>query len=528
MPLLLVKQNNKIIKEIVIAKPRTIIGRGAGSDLEIHDNLASRQHCEIIKINTQYKLTDLHSSNGTMVNRQKITTAYLKDNDEIQIGSFSITFKNPSAFAGASTFVSRKDDIVKSIKELPAEYRLDMQEFQNSGQSLIAAPVTAGLVDNKSSKKFFILYQLGKAVSSAKTLNEIMDIAMYSIFDCINADRGTIMLIDKENENLKSSLSRIRTQKEPVPDIAVSSTIVSKVLTDKVAIVIGDAMADDRFSMGMSVAKQNIRSALCVPLWEKQDVLGVIYADNLVKPRCFSVDDIDLLSAIANQIAIRIKQDELYRKLNQEAIMRANLERYHSPDIVEFIVAKGGVDFPAEEKEITVLFADIQNFTSLSEKMQPSEIADMLNDFFELTTNIIFEYQGSVNKYIGDATMAIFGAPVSSEDHAINAAQCAIKMIQTLKNESFAGKTPYHIRIGINTGVVVAGNIGSKKRIEYTVLGDTVNIASRLNQFGESNQIVIGESTFNQIKTSGIKAKDLGHLQLKGKEKDVRAYRIIL
>ena len=124
--------------------------------------------------------------------------------------------------------------------------------------------------------------------------------------------------------------------------------------------------------------------------------------------------------------------------------------------------------------------------------------------------------------------MAIFGAPVENKDHALNATQCAIKIIKTLSEQSAITKTPYTIRIGLNTGVVVAGNIGSKKRIEYTVLGDTVNIASRLNQFGQANQIVIGENTYKAVQPYGIKATDLGLVQLKGKKNDVRAYQIIL
>ncbi|MFH0888846.1 MAG: adenylate/guanylate cyclase domain-containing protein [Planctomycetota bacterium] len=525
MPNLIVKQNNKILKEFPLNKSCVIIGRGLGNDLEIPDNLASRHHCEIKKNGEQYLVNDLHSSNGTILNNKNIASAFLQDNDEIKIGTITIIFKHTAPPEQSSGFGS---DIIKGINEIPLEYRMNMKEMQSTGQSLAAAPYTIGLKDKQDSKKFFILYQLGKAVTSATTLDEVLDITMYSIFDFIKADRGIIMLIDKATGKVIPRLSRTRAQKDLKEHITVSHTIINRVINDKISIVTTDAMADSRFSAGMSIAQQNIHSALCVPLWEKQDIFGVIYVDSQMQSHCFTNDDIDLLTAIANQIAIRIKQDELYKNLNREALLRTNLERYHSPDVVELIVSRGGTDFPAEEKEITTLFADVQNFTTLSEKMPPAEIAQMLNEFFETATQVIFEHKGSVNKYIGDAIMAIFGAPVELKDHAINATRCAMKIIQTLYSQSAATPKPYNIRIGINTGVVIAGNIGSKKRIEYTVLGDTVNIASRLNQFGAANQIVIGEQTYKSVQPYDIPVKDLGLIQLKGKKNDVRAYQIIL
>jgi adenylate cyclase len=529
MPSLIIKQNNKVIKELIITKPRLILGRGVvGNDIEIPDGLASRQHCEIKLENEQYIITDLHSSNGTIINKKNIDSATLKNNDEIIIGVTSIIFKNDQTIQARSIPAAPSSDIIKGLHEIPLEYRLNIKEMQNAGQSLAAAPFSLDLEQKNGSKKFFILYQLGKAVSSATTLNEVLEVAMYSIFDSIKAERGVIMLTDKNTGQLIPKLSKTRSQKEMKDHITVSHTIINKVITDKVSIITTDAMADARFSAGMSIAQQNIRSALCVPLWEKQDVFGAIYVDNQIFAHSFTNDDIDLLSAIANQVAIRIKQDELYNNLNRESILRTNLERYHSPDVVELIISKGGVDFAAEEKKISVLFADVQNFTTLSEKLPPAEIASMLNEFFETATQIVFEHNGSINKYIGDAIMAIFGAPVDNKAHAMNATKCAIKIIKTLSEQSTTTKIPYNIRIGINSGIVVAGNIGSKKRIEYTVLGDTVNIASRLNQFGQANQIVIGENTYNAIQPYGIKAQDLGLIQLKGKEKDVRAYQIIL
>jgi adenylate cyclase len=522
MAVLIVKKNNQIIKEFQITKPRVVIGRGVGADVEISDKLSSRNHCEIQKQGEHFIINDLKSADGTFLNNNKITSAFLKNNDEITIGQTILLFEHTPQVTYAS------GDIVRKINEIPLEYRLNIKEMQKAGESLAAAPFSLRLEESKDSKKFFILYQLGKAVTSATTLEEVLDITMYSIFDFIKADRGIIMLIDKKTGSLVPQLSRDRVQGNLKEHLKVSQTIVNKVVQDKVSIITTDAMADERFSAGMSIVQQHIRSALCVPLWEKQDVLGVIYIDNLLQSHCFTSDDIDLLGAFANQVAIRIKQDELFNELNKEALLRGNLERFHSPDVVEMIVSRGGVDFVVDERDITVLFADIQNFTTLSEKNSPSRIAQMLNEFFENSTQIIFEHKGSVNKYIGDEIMAIFGAPFDQPEHAINATRCAMKIIQSVISQKGDDILRYNVRIGVNSGMVVAGNIGSKKRIEYTVLGDTVNIASRISKFGETNQIVIGEQTYQSIKPYGIPVKDLGLIQLKGKEKEIKVYQVIV
>jgi adenylate cyclase len=153
----------------------------------------------------------------------------------------------------------------------------------------------------------------------------------------------------------------------------------------------------------------------------------------------------------------------------------------------------------------------------------------MLNDFFETASHIVFEFNGSVNKYIGDAVMATFGAPTPLEDHAVKAVEAALKMVRELgklqENIDESKRERYHVRVGINTGKLVAGNIGSAKRIEYTVLGDVVNVASRLNQYGESNQVVIGEDTYAYAKDK-FKFKDLGKVKLKGKKKDLKVYQV--
>ncbi|MCA9069728.1 MAG: adenylate/guanylate cyclase domain-containing protein, partial [Planctomycetaceae bacterium] len=180
----------------------------------------------------------------------------------------------------------------------------------------------------------------------------------------------------------------------------------------------------------------------------------------------------------------------------------------------------------AEEREVSVLFCDLSGFTTLSEHMAPSELAQVLNDLFARLTNAIFKFEGTLDKFMGDAVMAIFGAPLTQHDHAERAVGAAILMQQALEdfNRSHSHRQRVSMRVGINSGNVVAGDIGSPKRKDYTVLGDTVNVASRLeSSVAKPGQIAIGPFTYEMVKHR-FECQSLEAIQLKGKRDFVQPY----
>jgi len=205
--------------------------------------------------------------------------------------------------------------------------------------------------------------------------------------------------------------------------------------------------------------------------------------------------------------------------------------KYVSKEVVNEIMknAKEGItQLKGTEREVTILFADIRGFTSISEKLKPQEVVTMLNTYLGEMTNVVFKYKGTLDKFIGDCIMAIFNAPVEQQNSALLAVRAALEMQDKIKriHTVHGKKIPImHAGIGINTGHAVIGNIGTKERMEYTAIGDNVNLASRLCGFAKGGQVVISQSTYNLVKDK-IVAKKLGEIKVKNKAKPLTVYEV--
>lgn len=219
---------------------------------------------------------------------------------------------------------------------------------------------------------------------------------------------------------------------------------------------------------------------------------------------------------------------QMVEGLKEKEKVKGVLNKVVSPSIAEEIL-KGNVQLGGEEKVVTVLFADIRQFTALSEKMLPHEVIDLLNACMTKISNVIDSYHGVIDKYVGDEVMALFGAPISSEDSAIKAVECAIEMIEVMEQWNHERKMEHapaiNMGIGIHTGVVVAGNMGAENRLNYTVLGSNVNLASRLCSAAEKQQILISKDTLSQPHVQeAIQCEQLQPIDLKGFSDPIDVY----
>ncbi len=314
--------------------------------------------------------------------------------------------------------------------------------------------------------------------------------------------------------------------------VTISKTIVQKILEEKVALYSLDAGKE--FAGAQSIAAAKIRSFMSAPLWNQDRVIGVVHLDS-TNLQQFTPAELDMLSAIANYAAVGIEQSRLNRRIQEAQKAKAKLERYHSANVIKRILSTTGetssanISLEVQEMDCSILFADVVGFTSMSEKMEPRQVALLLNDFFSRMTDIIFEYEGTLDKYIGDEIMAVFGAPIPYADHAIRAVRAALAMrkVQEEANEKRVNEARLRIRTGINSGRVVAGDIGSLKRMDYTVLGSPVNMASRLvKATAEANKIIIGKETYGLIKDH-FKTASLGTAKLRGLTEESEIYEVL-
>ncbi|HVE41262.1 MAG TPA: adenylate/guanylate cyclase domain-containing protein [Planctomycetota bacterium] len=544
MPKLIIRQGGSS-RDFPLTKDSISIGRTPENDIELKDSLISRKHTSIVKKGERYVVYDLGSSNGTFVNRDRIEMKPLDNGDVIRVGDSELQYvedgatrpqppkavpgfdRKPTEVPGAAS----SQQIVQHVDEIAESFSFDITGALSKGLSLRDIRGEAGGEKAaKESKMFFILFQVGKSLSSANTLDDMLLTAVKLIFEVVNAERSVILIKDPQTGEAitRHAYHRSRGLVDG-RDINISRTITSQVMNERVSIITSDALQDPRFMAGLSIVQYNIRSALCVPLWEGDRVYGVLYLDNLAKSYAFTKDDLELMTAIANLVAIRMKQEETAIKLRREETLRANLSKYHSPDHVKLLMERGGdVGLEVAEREVTVAFIDVVESTRMAEAHNPAEVAALLNEFFEMATTAIFQHEGHVNNFIGDEVMAIFNAPLDMKDHAGQAVRACAAFLGELKkhNEAHPERT-FKVRCAINTGPVVAGNVGAAAHIKYTVLGDAVNVAARLSKTPQVNSIVVGERTYEKIK-GVFKTKDLGEMALKGKEKMQHAYEILL
>jgi adenylate cyclase len=235
----------------------------------------------------------------------------------------------------------------------------------------------------------------------------------------------------------------------------------------------------------------------------------------------------ELLTRVKSLLRIKKLHDDIETK---NCLLRTLFGRYVSEKVAAEIVADPGrhLKLGGEKREVTVFFGDLRGFTPLAERLDPEDAVDILNVYLTQVIDAVFEFGGTLDKFRGDGFMAFFGAPMRRDNDASNAVRCALSMQQRLKGVTFA-KFPdlrLHMGVGINTGTVLAGNIGSERRTDYTVIGNEVNVAQRFESNAGPGQILITGGTYEYVKDA-VEVRELGQLRVAGKQDGVLAYDVL-
>jgi len=519
---------------------KLVVGRAVTSDVPIYDPTISRRHAEIVLTDSGVRVTDLGSSNGTFLNGAKITEAEAGANDVVTFGKVAFRVKEVTAPVPRPQVVAPPDFASPKpgskggvaggtiVRQLPVSGGVPAIVIdQPEGSSHLK--VRGQSQEERREKKLSLLLEVSKELSKQQELDRLLDKVVDFTFQIMNVDRVSILLLDGKSDELIPRISKSRTGDASAAK-HVPQSIARKAVEERVAILSDNAAADERFK-GKSILIQSVRSAMCTPLMgSDQKVLGILYVDNLTATHSFADEDLEFLIAFGGLTAIAIENSQLSERIRREALVRSNFERYFSPNIASVIAEQQDAGkLPSQKQPVVIFFSDIRGFTPMSEAMNPDEIAGLLTDYFTEMVDIVFEHSGTLDKFMGDAIMALWGAPIGHADDADRAMQCALDQLDTLEKMNAkwkeSGRQPLAIGIGINFGEVFAGNVGSNRRLEYTVIGDAVNTASRLCSSAGANEILISEPFYKALKKPP-KVEALEPIQVKGKTKKVPVYRV--
>ncbi len=520
--MVLIRTNGPETFEIAPGR-KFLLGRGPSSDFPVPDPTISRQHAELQLIGEELELSDLGSSNGTLVNGKRITRSRAKPFDQITFGRASFRLEpardEPAGTSGGT--------IVRAVRvESDVRDALHHRDEESEESHLKLGAVA---VDSRAARKLALLLDLSQRLSGELDIDRLLQAVVSNVFEVLAVDRVAILLRDPATGDLVPRVSRSILGE--LPANAVPRSITERVMAERVAVLSDNAAADSRFS-GKSILVQSVRSAMCTPLMgSSEQVLGILYVDSVTASNSFSDEDLQFLVAFGGIAAAGIRASYQAEELRRQAIVRDSFERYFAPDVAREIArTAGAAQLGGERRPIAVLFSDVRGFTRLAEGMPPEELAAFLTDYFTAMVDVVFEHGGTLDKFVGDAIMALWGAPRPQQDAAERAVRAAVAMQRVLQERNVAwaaeGRPRLEIGIGINYGEGFAGNIGSLRRLEYTVLGDVVNVAARLCAEAGAGEILVGEGVRVSLGPEWT-LEELTPSELRGREGRVGRWKVL-
>lgn len=360
-------------------------------------------------------------------------------------------------------------------------------------------------------KELETIYRIDRIRDSGLEFQPMLNAVLNELCRAITAEIGFIMLFDETGQQLELKAST----ESDFFVLAERYHLVQKTASEALekAKLINRRDLDPR-----------IHSIMCIPLILRETIIGIFGAINGPRRQAFDKEDERLLTAIASQMDTAIFESLEKRKL------RSAFERSVGPKVMEAILASGKDFLKGKRSQVTVLFSDMRGFTSVAERMEAESLVALLNEHLETMTAIIVDHEGTLDKFVGDEVMALFGAPLPLEDHALRAVRTALEMQRAhqelMARWKAAGQEAVPIGIGINSGEMIVGQVGSSKFTDYTVIGDNVNLASRLCGVAKGHQILISEATY-QLVRDAVKANKLAPIRVKGKVQPVQTYEVI-
>jgi adenylate cyclase len=463
------------------------IGRHPNNDIVIAEPSASRHHARIDynRSTDTALLQDLSSTNGTYINRRRLSYTYrLQHLDMIRIGSSTI-----------NVVIRGTDEPLDTVK--------GPQKFTR--ERLLEA------LDHHT----VLMYQISERLNTVMNLQDCLEEVANLMKQAMGADKCKVILAE---------------QFERMEELGFPATIAKSAILEKSSVVIPDMAQSNVRSESESATLLKIRSALCVPIMSEAEVIGLIYMyKSSPDSRPFTHTDLQVAIAISHQASLTIQRVGLLNKIQQEQSLRQMFQRFVSPQEVDYVLRDydlHGTLPGLKERQISVLFTDITDSTALAEKMGAKDFGKLLNNYYLAVTDIIFG-NGGVVRYLGDGVMAVFGMSDDGTNHKIKAVESGEAILSQMGNLSSEFEQPIHLRLSVKAGKAVVGYVGTSQRVEFTVLGDLVNVANGMLPFARPNRLVVGEEIYNEA-SSKYKMTKLDSIIVKGRKRPVRIFEVSL
>jgi adenylate cyclase len=526
----LIVNSGRTDERVIALKPGSLtIGRAPENEISVLHHSLSRRHARIDVTDAGVLLQDLESKNGTFVNNTRIDRFQLRGGETVRCGDVTLvvdsadtaTAPRPVPEPLASPTMVR--NINEDVTRFGIERLLNVQSNAMGG----ALNLRHGPEAERAQDKLRILLKVGQALSSPESIDKQLHKILDLLMQILDVDRAAILLVNPATGVMEPRV--VKGRNASFETHTFSTSIVQYVRDHSVAALFADAAHDPRLAEAKSVFGLSIQASLCAPLKPRDDVLGVLYADNRTTPNRFQAEDLEFLSAFANQAAIAIENAMLYDRIERDAVRQNNLLRFFPPSTAARLAEQDMVTLEPIETEVTALFSDISGFTAMSSTMTPLQVVALLNEYFPPMSEIVFKHEGTLEKYIGDALLAVWGAPFRHAEDPVRAVLAAINMQKSMAdfNARRTDGRALRIHIGVNTGPVAAGNIGSDRYIQYATIGDTTNVASRICSAAGPGEVLMSETTRQKIDDPSIKTEPVPPVSVKGKDAPLHLHRVL-
>jgi len=505
---------------------RLVIGRASQVDLQILDNRISKRHARIVRNDGGFlQLEDLDSRNGTFFQEKRLNSAVqLKDGDQFRLGDTELTLDmNSEEVPGLGP--NKRQLLTMRRQTVSTEFPRALFSDDENPQLM------------QDYNRLRLAWRLSNEIGLERPFSDQAEKILQILRKEFDADRAVLLLFAPNHTGPMTasflvpvvacnSAGPTNPQKVHVPD-----AILSAALRGPSGIVTSDARSDERFSSSQSVVIQGIKSTLTVPLIARSGkLIGVLSMDSTQALATFHSKDLLILDTVGHQIATAVENVRLLEQSKQQLRVRQRLSRFLSPNLVEEVIS-GRVEISDEPdlRDVTIMFADLREFTRMIQNIPADQVVLTLREFYERCMNIIFEHNGTLDKFTGDGIMALFGAPISldkPQQCALDAARKIQHEIKALNLERTAlGRSPLGLGIGIASGPVVVGALGTEEIHTYSVIGPAANLAARLCSKASAGEILISETISEAIGGPEMDSKER-MVGLKGYDKPVRAYSV--